>query len=238
MTTFEQAWQLASSIEGWLTEGQGRALFEAGGQLAPGTVAVEIGSHRGKSAVLIALGLPSNGRLLAVDPFDDPRWGGGAESLEMFRTALEVAGVTDRVDLYRGLSEEASATWNGPLVGFLWVDGAHDRISTLKDFDGWMPHMASGGLIYVHDAFSAVGTTRAVLERFLFSRHVVYEGCERTMVKFRVGTASPMVRLLSALRLLRRLGFFSRMVAIKVARRRGLHAWERRFMRVENEPLI
>ena len=158
MPTFEQAWTVADSVEGWLLESQGRALFEAAGRLMPGTSAVEIGSHRGKSTVLIALGLPDSARLTAVDPFDDPRWGGGADSLETFRSNLTRAGVDQRVDLFRGLSEEAAAQWTSPLVGFLWVDGAHDVESTLKDFDGWMPHMAVGAEMYVHDAFSAVGT--------------------------------------------------------------------------------
>jgi hypothetical protein len=42
----------------------------------------------------------------------------------------------------------------------------------------------------------------------------------------------------SSLRMLPRLVFFARMIAIKVSRRRGWHDLERRFMRVENEPLI
>jgi hypothetical protein len=120
----------------------------------------------------------------------------------------------------------------------LWVDGAHDLESTLKDFDGWMPHMASGARLYVHDAFSAVGTTRAILVRFFFSRHVRFIGCERTLAKFEVGTFTVAQRLVSAIGITRRLVFFSRMVAIKLARRRGLHGLERRFMKIDNEPLI
>jgi len=237
-TTFEEAWRYASEIDGWLLEEQGRALFDAAQHVAPGTVAVEIGSHRGKSASIIALGLPDGVRLTAVDPFDDPRWGGGPESLALFQANLTTAGVLQRVDLFKGLSEEASASWSGLPVGFLWVDGAHDLESTLKDFDGWMPHMASGARLYVHDAFSAVGTTRAILVRFFFSRHVRFIGCERTLAKFEVGTFTVAQRLVSAIGITRRLVFFSRMVAIKLARRRGLHGLERRFMKIDNEPLI
>lgn len=237
-TTFEDAWRYASDVDGWLLEGQGRALFDAAQRVPAGTAAVEIGSHRGKSATIIALGLPDGVRLTAVDPFDDPRWGGGPESLSIFQSNLTKAGVMDRVDLFKGLSEEASATWNGLPVGFLWVDGAHDLESTLKDFDGWMPHLATGARLYVHDAFSAVGTTRAILRRFLFSRHVRYIGCERTLAKFEVGTFGLGQRVVSAVGIIRRLGFFSRMVAIKLSRRRGLHGLERRFMKIDNEPLI
>ena len=237
-TTFEDAWSVARDVDGWLLESQGRALFEAAQRVPQGTVAVEIGSHRGKSAVLIAMGLPEGVRLTAVDPFDDPRWGGGPESLDMFRANLEKAGVLDRVDLFRGLSEEASAQWTGLPVGFLWVDGAHDIKSTLKDFDGWMPHLSKGAELYVHDAFSAVGTTRAILKRFWFSPTVQYTGCARTLVKFRVQPLTLSQRISSFFGITSRLPFFLRMVAIKVSRRRGLHGLERRFMTVDNEPLI
>jgi len=238
MTTFEEAWAAADEVDGWLLESQGRALFDAASRVASGTVAVEIGSHHGKSATLVALGLPDGARLTAVDPFDDPRWGGGAESLEIFQRNMISAGVADRVDLFRGVSADASATWSGPPVGFLWVDGAHDLASTLADFDGWLPHMADGSMLYVHDAFSAVGTTLAILRRFFFSPRVRYDGCERTLVKFRVVHQDPLQRLDSAVRLATRLPFFVRVLAIKISRRRGWHVWERRFMTQDNEPLI
>jgi hypothetical protein len=238
MPLFDDAWTKASSVEGWLLESQGRALFEAAQRLKPGTIAVEIGSHRGKSATLIALGLPEGSRLVAVDPFDDPRWGGGPESLATFNANMAAAGVLDRVDLFRGLSEEASAQWDGPPVGFLWVDGAHDLASALKDFDGWIPHMADGSELYVHDAFSAIGTTQAILRRFWFSGRVQYTGCERTLVKFTVKQLSLSERIRSGLRLAGRLPFFARMVAIKISRRRGWKRLERFFMTRDNEPLI
>ncbi len=238
MRSFEDAWTAADKVEGWLLKEQGQALFDAARSLLPGTVAVEIGSHRGKSATIIAMGLPDGGRLTAVDPFDDPRWGGGTESLAVFQANMASVGVVDRVDLFRGLSSEASATWSGPPVGFLWVDGAHDLASTLADFDGWLPHMAVGGRVYVHDAFSAVGTTRAILRRLWFSRYVSYIGCERTLVKFIVGPQRLPQRIASGIRLSARLPFFVRVVAIKISRRRGWSSWERRFMKVKNEPLI
>lgn len=238
VSEFESAWAASLEVEGWLLKEQGLALFEAAQQLAPGTVAVEIGSHRGKSATLIALGLAEGARLTAVDPFDDPRWGGGPESLAIFESNMQKVGVRDRVDLFRGLSHEASASWSGPAVGLLWVDGAHDLASTLTDIDGWMPHLARGSRLYIHDAFSAVGTTRAILQRLWFSSRVEFVGCERTLAKFVVRPLSTRERIQSGLRLASRLPFFFRMVAIKISRRRGWHGLERRFMTMDNEPLI
>ena len=236
--TFEEAWSVAADVEGWLTPAQGRRLFEAARRVPAGQAVVEVGSHRGKSTILLAAALRDGVVLTAVDPFDDPRWGGGPESLAVFEANLARAGVTDRVTLHRGLSKDAAKAWDGPEVGLAWIDGAHDRESVLLDIDGWGPHLAEGGSMLVHDAFSAIGTTRAVLRRLLWTRRYRYVGCVRTLLEFRKESRTLGEAATDAVQLSRRLAFFARMVAIKLARRRGLHALERRLMREPNEPLI
>jgi predicted O-methyltransferase YrrM len=237
-TTFDQAWSVAQGIEGWLTPAQGRALFEAAGRVEKGQAVVEIGSHRGKSTVLLAAGLPDGVTLTAVDPFDDPRWGGGPESLEVFLSNLDRAGVAERVTLHRGLSADAATDWSGPPVGLAWIDGAHDRTSVLVDIDGWDAHLADGGTMLLHDAFSAIGTTEAVLLRLGWSRRYRYVGCVRTLVEFKKEHRTALEAAGDAARLGRRLGFFSRMLAIKLARRHERAGLERWLMREPNEPLI
>ncbi|HUD70041.1 MAG TPA: class I SAM-dependent methyltransferase [Acidimicrobiales bacterium] len=236
--SFADAWAIADGVEGWLTPQQGRALFDAATQVPQGRAAIEVGSHRGKSTILLASGLSTGATLTAIDPFDDPRWGGGPESLEIFRANLERAGVADRVELHRGVSQEAASTWSGLPVALAWIDGAHDRNSVLIDIDGWDRHLVTGGTMLLHDAFSAIGTTRAVLRRLWWTRRYRYVGCERTLVEFQKEERSVTGAVLDAIRLSPRLAFFARMVAIKLARRRGLHGLERLFMRGENEPLI
>lgn len=236
--TFESAWSLASTAEGWLTERQGRRLFEAARAVPEGEAVVEVGSHHGKSTILLALGLPEGRRLTAIDPFDDPRWGGGAEALVAFESNLARAGVRDRVVLERALSADVAAGWDGPGVGLAWIDGAHDLRSVLADLDGWEPLLAPGGSLLVHDAFSAIGTTRAVLRRLWWNRRLRYVGCERTMLVFRREDRSIPAALGDAARLARRLPFFVRMVAIKLSRRRHWGRVERLLMRGPNEPLI
>jgi predicted O-methyltransferase YrrM len=236
--TFDEAWTLASQAEGWLTEAQGRLLFGAAGQVSDGEAVVEIGSHHGKSTILLALGLRPGATMTAVDPFDDPRWGGGPEAFEAFRRNLERAGVSDRVTLYRGLSADAARSWTGPEVGLAWLDGAHDLRSVLEDIDGWCPRVARGGRLLVHDAFSAIGTTKAVLRRLWWNRSFRYVGCERTLVVFEKEDRSVLGAIADALRMSRRLVFFARVVGIKLARRRNLPKVESFLMRVPNEPLI
>ena len=225
-------------MEGWLTEQQGRALYNAAAEVSPGRAAIEVGSHRGKSTILLASGLSDGVTLTAIDPFDDPRWGGGPESLTVFQSNLERAGVADRVSLHRGLSGEAASSWPGPPVALAWIDGAHDRASVLVDIDGWDRHLVDGGTMLLHDAFSAIGTTQAVLRRLWWTRDYRYVGCERTLVAFRKEHRGVLGAFVDAARLSPRLVFFARMIAIKLARRRGLTGLERLFMRGENEPLI
>jgi predicted O-methyltransferase YrrM len=237
-TSFDEAWTIASQVEGWLTEAQGRLLFDEAGRVSDGEAVVEVGSHHGKSTILLALGLRPGATMTAVDPFDDPRWGGGPEALEAFQKNLERAGVSDRVTLYRGLSADAARTWTGSDVGLAWLDGAHDLRSVLDDLDGWCPRVAPGGRLLVHDAFSAIGTTQAVLRRLLWNRSFRYVGCERTLVVFTKEDRTVLEAIADAMRMSRRLVFFARVVGIKLARRRNLPRVESFLMRVPNEPLI
>ncbi len=238
LATFDEAWSVAEGVEGWLTRAQGRALFDAAARVPVGRAVVEVGSHRGKSTILLAAGLREGVPLTAIDPFDDPRWGGGPESLGAFTENLERAGLADRVTLQRGVSGDAAAAWTGPLVGLAWIDGAHDRASVLVDIDGWDARLADGATMLLHDAFSAIGTTQAVLLRLWWSRRYRYVGCVRTLVEFRKEPRTILQAAGDAARLSPRLVFFARMVAIKLARRRGHHGLERRLMLEPNEPLI
>jgi hypothetical protein len=184
---------------------------------------VEIGSHLGKSTVVLAKAKSERVQLLAVDPVDDPRWGGGRDALDGFVHNLELAGVRPDVEFFRGFSADAARAWRQAPVGLLWIDGAHDAASVRADIDGWMDHVATGGLIYIHDAYSAIGTTQALLQRFLVSRQIRYLGADRSLMMFRKQDLSPAARAMSTFRLLLRLPYFGRNVCVKLARR---HKWE------------
>src|SRR3954471_11082808 len=110
--SFEWAWDRARRIEGWLAESQGRALFAAAAAAPPGTAIVEIGSHHGRSTVVLASACPAHARVVAVDPYDDPRWGGGDEALGILQRNLADAGPAGAVEVRRALSAQAAAAWN------------------------------------------------------------------------------------------------------------------------------
>ena len=221
-TTFEQAWSRSASIEGWLAEEQARALYEAAGRVPPGASIVEIGSHHGRSTVILACGRSDAcAEVVAVDPFSDPRWGGGEGSLEVFRENVAEAGVDASVRPVRGLSAEAAASWDGSPIGVLYVDGAHDEESVLADIDGWERFITPGGRVLFHDCFSAPGVTKAVLRRHLWNRSFRYVGSARTLCIFERRDLSLGAAVASAIKLASRLWYFARNAVIKISMRRG-----------------
>jgi predicted O-methyltransferase YrrM len=220
-TTFERAWRLSAPIEGWLSESQARVLAHAAEEILDGSWIVEVGSHHGKATILMAKAKPPATRLLAVDPFDDSRWGGGAAAFEVFESNLAAAEVASVVSLFRGTSAEAAARWSGDPVGLLYVDGAHDRQSVLGDIRAWEPFLREHSVVLFHDAFSSVGVTLALLQRHLVNRRFRYIGSVASLAIFRREDQSTVAATVDALRLTARLGYFARNLAVKLAVRKG-----------------
>jgi predicted O-methyltransferase YrrM len=218
---FEFAWRSVASIDGWLTEDQGRELFNAARCSKDRDWIVEVGSHHGRSTILLAKAKRPDVRLLAVDPFSDARWGGGAESLEAFKTNLRDHGVAADVRLHRGTSETAWMECAQESVGFVYLDGAHDRRSVLADIDIWAPRLQPGSQLYLHDAFSSPGVSAAVMQRMLWNRSFSYRGSRGSLVMFERADPSVLSSVTSSLCLLARLSYLARNVAIKIAMRRG-----------------
>lgn len=223
-SAFASAWPIAADIEGWLAESQAEALFNAAAQVAPGHAIVEIGSHHGKSTVVMARAKAAGVTLLAVDPFDDPAWGGGPDARHRFEANLDKAGVTDQVKHFAGLSLDAAAAYDGEPIGFVYIDGAHDLASVLADIDAWLPKVVDGGRVYLHDAYSLVGTTFGVIRRMAFNPSVKYLGSVRSLAMFQKVHQAPAAVAWDTSRLIGRLGYFGRNLVIRQGLRRG---WKR-----------
>jgi len=221
---FDKAWGIAQKIDGWLSEGQAMELYKAARSVGRGTAIVEIGSHHGRSAVVLASAARPGVEVVAVDPYDDERWGGGVNSFEILQANLQRAGVTNRVRVVRDTSEAAAKRWTQGPIGFVFIDGAHDRRSVLNDIDGWTCMLTDGGMVFLHDAFSSVGVTTAILQRFLSARNFAYMGAEQSLAMFRRCSPSIGVAGSTSARLLIQLPYFVRNLAVKVAVRRG---WQR-----------
>jgi predicted O-methyltransferase YrrM len=214
---FADAWALADPIEGWLTRDQGAVLFEAARSLAPGSTVVEIGSHQGRSTVVLAAALPTGGRLVAVDPFA-PDWRyGGPDTRSRLEAHLAAAGVGDRVEVVATTSRAARSAYRGA-VDLLYVDGTHDYW-TVRDDLCWADRVPDGGVVLVHDAFSSLGVTVALLRTLPVARRMAYAGRTGSLARLELRHPTPADRVRPA----RELPWWVRNLAVKVLLRAGLH---------------
>ncbi len=77
-TDFDAVWRRADEVPGWLKPGQGRLLWDEAIALHPGATILEIGSHQGRSTVVLAEAARRVGAtVVAVDPFVEGRLFGG-----------------------------------------------------------------------------------------------------------------------------------------------------------------
>ena len=222
-TSFEAVWERADGVDGWLKPEQGRRLFDAARSVGPGATVVEIGSFRGRSTIVLAQAAPGDADVVAIDPHGGGDRGPGEIAPDAdrgdadhaaFGANLADAGVADRVRHVRKPSAEALGDVDGE-VDLLFVDGAHRFGPARADIVDWGDRVARGGTMLVHDAFSSVGVTLALLSTAVISRRWRYLGRVDSLAGYRRADLSGTDRLADALRQTAQLPWFARNLAIK-----------------------
>jgi predicted O-methyltransferase YrrM len=216
---FDQAWASVAEIPGWLTEDQARTLWDAVGRLGPGATVVEIGSHQGRSTIVLGHAARTVGaRVVAVDAFVDGRLFGGPGTRDRFEANVKEAGLDDVVELVVGYSTELRRTWTRPF-DLLYVDGKHDYWTYVDDLR-WSAHLPPDGEILVHDCFSSIGVTAGTLVAVLLGDRYTYLDRSRSLARFTLRRPGFADRL----RVLRQLPWFCANVFLKVLLRLRLRA--------------
>lgn len=220
--SFESALAAAEGVEGWLTEDQARRLFE---RAREGGRIVEIGSFRGRSAIVMAQAAGDRGELVAIDPHAGSDRGPqeiaadadrGDADFDAFHANLERAGVEGRVRHVRRFSADALGEVTGPL-DLLYVDGAHRYGPARDDLARWGARVRPGGHLLVHDSFSSVGVTLAILRLLLVGRQFRYLGRSGSLAEYRREQLGAKERLRNAARQLAELPWFARNLVVKLA---------------------
>jgi len=157
---------------GFMPVDEGLALYEAAlaaAERLPGLPLLEIGTYCGRSTILLAEAARVTGTVaLTVDHHrgseeQQPGWEyhdpslvdpevGLMDTLPRFRRTLHAAGLEPYVIAVVGRSPQVAAVWGRP-VGLVFVDGGHTDEHATADYEGWVPHLAPGGTLVVHDVF-------------------------------------------------------------------------------------
>ena len=211
-------------VSGFLSHDQASRLFHRARELRPPATIVEIGSYHGRSAIVLALAAPDCG-VVAIDPFAGNDRGPqqiagsreeGEADMAAFRANLERAGVTGAVRHVRLPSGDALGAVEGE-IDLLFVDGAHRYAPARDDLARWGARVRPGGTLLVHDAFSSVGVTLAILRLLVLGRGFRYAGRSRSLAEYRREELRGSARLANAVRQLAQLPWFARNLAVKLA---------------------
>jgi predicted O-methyltransferase YrrM len=130
---------------------------------------LEVGSYCGKSAIYLGAAAQKSDRLLfALDHHrgseeNQPGWEWHEpdlvdpdlekmDTLPHFRRAVHDAGLEGTVVALVGESAPVAAAWQTPLA-LLFIDGGHGKEPAHRDYQGWVPQVALGGVLLIHDVF-------------------------------------------------------------------------------------
>ncbi|NJQ17410.1 class I SAM-dependent methyltransferase [Streptomyces bohaiensis] len=160
------------AARGFMPEDEGLALYAAATEAAAlGLPLLEIGSYCGRSTVLLAAAARAAGTVVVtVDHHrgseeQQPGWEyhdeelvdpavGRMDTLPFLRATLHEAGLEDHVVAVVGRSPVAAGVLGpAPRFGLVFVDGGHTDEHATADYEGWVPQLAPGGLLVVHDVF-------------------------------------------------------------------------------------
>ena len=184
----------------------------------PGGTVVEIGSHQGRSTVVLASAARATGsKVVAIDPFVEGKMFGGKSTREKFETHIREAGVADLVELHPRPSRAVRESWSGP-VDVLYIDGKHDYWTVVDDLR-WGSFVVQGGEVLIHDAFSSIGVTMGMLRTVALGSEWTFVGRERSLARLRRQRPGGVDRL----RFAAQLPWFFRNVGVKILLRLRLH---------------
>jgi len=165
----EALFAFADAIRGFMPPDEGRALHNHASTVAVEGPFLEVGSYCGKSTVYLGAAACQRGRLLfAVDHHrgseeNQPGWewhepdlvdpaSGLIDTLPEFRRTIRDSGLDGTVVAVVGDSPSVAAAWGTPLA-LVFIDGGHGAEPAHADYQGWVPHLAEGGTLLIHDVF-------------------------------------------------------------------------------------
>jgi predicted O-methyltransferase YrrM len=224
MPSFATTLALLDDVGGWLSDDQALRLWTRALDVPRGGRIVEIGSFQGRSTIVLASAAHPDVEVIAIDPHAGNDRGpqeidGYAAEAEqdhdVFHANLTRAGVDSRVRHVRASSHDALRDIEGA-IDLLFVDGAHRYGPALADLREWGDRVVPGGSMLVHDSFSSIGVTLALLRAQLATRGWRYVGRSRSLAEYRRQPLAGLAVASNAAKQLAQLPWFARNVGDKV----------------------
>jgi len=221
---FNDALRLVAGVEGWMTDDQARRLWDRAATVRSGGQIVEIGSYRGRSAIVLARAAGGRASVVAIDPHAGNDRGPqqiygtvdeGDTDNHTFVTNLRRAGVSDQVRHVRLPSQDAGREVSGA-IDMLYIDGAHRYGPARDDIDEWGARVADDGTMLIHDSFSSVGVTAALIRLLFASGRFLFVGRVGSLAEYRREPVRGAARLRNLGRQLAQVPWFLRNVIVKV----------------------
>jgi predicted O-methyltransferase YrrM len=135
-------------LSGWLLDDDAMKLYELA-YVSEGPI-LEIGTYRGKSAILMALALRDAGRDERIVSLDVD-----ADALRVAMSLSDERGLSERIALVRGTAESLFRAHPDLRPAFAFLDGDHSRRGVARDLRALHNHVPAGGLLLLHDYHDA-----------------------------------------------------------------------------------
>lgn len=222
---FPEVLESVDGVDGWMSPDQAEALYTAAAACRAGDQIVEIGSFRGRSTIVLASAAADGVSVIAIDPHagndrgPNEIDGFAAEASidhEVFTANLIDAGVADRVRHVRAMSDAAHTDVEGE-IDVLYIDGAHRFAPARKDIEQWGARVRPGGTLLIHDSFSSVGVTGAIVAELMFGTRFRYVGRARSMTIYHADLdGGGRSRAINAARQIAQLPWFAKNLGLKL----------------------
>lgn len=173
--TFEDTWQEAEKIVGYLFKEEGHVLHNLAVQIPENGIIVELGSFCGKSSRILAeVARDKKSKLYCVDSFV-PHFDGvptpPEEALKSF-TQHVLTPFYDNVELIKLDTTEASRYFKKQ-IDFIFIDADHSLDGVRLDCEHWLPMLKSGGVVAFHDYHSDWKEVKQAADEFVGGWHNV-----------------------------------------------------------------
>jgi len=153
-TTIQSA---VEAIQGLMVPGQEEYLFNKVKSLPNDAVIVEIGSYKGRSTVAMSYAcIGTNRKIYCIDTWDGNDTDFSDRNFfDIWQENIEKNGLSQYVVPLRGDSHQILSQWEGftgdKAIDFIFIDGSHQFLDVLKDYEQSLPLVKDGGWIAFHD---------------------------------------------------------------------------------------